>query len=188
MARKTKKSFFRSWVLVPPAPHAFIRNSVTTETYLRSKKTQLHKSSRDTTSLLRHNQSSEKIHVETAAINHRVADFLKQYAPFHEMEEADLLELAKHGRVRFYERHQYVLAPGSSRVQGLVIQQGTVLLWDERSNDAKLLDVRGAGDLLGVDQVNNGSSHPYAARTVSDVLIYAFPTSEFNALVEKYSE
>jgi CBS domain-containing protein len=124
--------------------------------------------------------------VETAAISHRVADFLKQYPPFHEMAESDLLQLARHGRVRFYERHQYILAQGSPRVQVFVIQQGTVLLWDERGNEAKLLDVRGAGDLLGVDNENDAPSHPLAARSVSDVLIYAFPTPEFNALIDKY--
>jgi CBS domain-containing protein len=124
--------------------------------------------------------------METAAISHRVADFLKQYAPFHEMHETDLLALAKHGRVRFYERHQYVLAQGSLRAEALVIQQGTVLLWDERSNEARLLDVRGAGDLLGVDQVNNDGFHPCAARSISDVLVYAFPSLEFSALVDKY--
>jgi CBS domain-containing protein len=124
--------------------------------------------------------------VETAAISYRVADFLKQHPPFDVVEESDLLQLAKQGRVRFYERHQYILAQGSSRVQVLVIQQGTVLLWDERGNEAKLLDVRGPGDLLGVDQLFETSAHPFAARSVSDVLVYAFPVADFNALLEKY--
>jgi CBS domain-containing protein len=124
--------------------------------------------------------------VETAAISYRVADFLKQYPPFHVMEESDLLDLARHGRVRFFEKHQYVLAQGSSRLQVLVIQQGTVLVWDEKGDEAKLLDVRGAGDLLGIDQMDRAASNPYAARSVSDLLVYGFPTGEFNALVDKY--
>ena len=124
--------------------------------------------------------------METAAISYRVADFLKQHPPFDVVEEPDLLQLAKQGRVRFYERHQYILAQGSSRVQVLVIQQGTVLLWDERGNEGKLLDVRGPGDLLGVDQLHETPSHPFAARSVSDVLVYAFPVTDFNALLEKY--
>lgn len=102
------------------------------------------------------------------------------------MEERDLLHLVRQGRVRFYEKNQYVLAQGSSRGQVLVIQQGTVLLWDEQGNEAKLLDVRGAGDLLGIDQMNQVASHPYAVRSASDLLVYAFPSEEFNALVEKY--
>jgi CBS domain-containing protein len=102
------------------------------------------------------------------------------------MEESDLLKLARHGRVRFFEKHQYVLAQGSSRLQVFVIQQGTVLVWDEQGSEAKLLDVRGAGDLLGIDQLDRASSNPYAARSVSDLLVYGFPTEEFNALVDKY--
>jgi len=126
--------------------------------------------------------------VETAAISYRVADFLKQHPPFHVMEESDLVSLAKHGRVRFFEAHQYVLAQGSSRLQVFVIQQGTVLLWDEKGNEAKLLDVRGPGDLLGIDQLDRTPTNPCAARSASDLLVYGFPTEEFNALVDKYPQ
>jgi CBS domain-containing protein len=124
--------------------------------------------------------------VDTAAISYRVADFLKQHPPFHVMEADDLLKLARGGRVKFFEPHEYVLAQGGSRLQVFVIQQGTVSLWDERGKEAKLLDVRGAGDMLGIDQLTEVRSHPYAARSASDVLIYSFSINEFEALVEKY--
>jgi CBS domain-containing protein len=126
--------------------------------------------------------------VDTAAISYRVADFLKKYPPFHSIQEDDLLKLARTGRVKFFEPNQYVLAQGASRHQVLVIQQGTVSLWDERRREAQLLDVRGAGDLLGVDQFNETRSYPYTARSESDVLVYAFPFDEFDALVQKYPD
>ena len=94
--------------------------------------------------------------MDTAAISYRVADFLKTHPPFHAMDVQDLVELAKHGRVKFFEPHQYVLSQGSSRLHILVIQQGTVLLWDERREESKLLDVRGTGDLIGIDQLHDG--------------------------------
>jgi CBS domain-containing protein len=125
--------------------------------------------------------------VDTAAISYRVAEFLKKYPPFHVMEEEDLLQLAQRGRVKFFEPNEYVLAQGGSRLQVFVIQQGTVSLWDERGSEAKLLDVRGAGDMLGIDQLNEVRSHPYAARSASDVLIYAFSADEFESLVLKYA-
>ena len=70
--------------------------------------------------------------VETAAISHRVADFLKKHPPFNAIDEADLLALAARGRVRFHEPNQYILWQGEPhRHQVFVIQQGTVSMWDE---------------------------------------------------------
>jgi len=77
---------------------------------------------------------------------------------------------------------------GRSRHQIFVIQQGTVLLWDERGAEAKLLDVRGAGDILGIDYSGDGRSYPYAARSASDVLVYSFPHADFDALIQKYPD
>src|SRR5262245_45140756 len=102
------------------------------------------------------------------------------------MQEDDLLQLARRGRVKFFEPNQYVLAPGGFGLHVFVIQQGTVLLWDEQGAETKLLDVRGTGDMLGIDQSNRGRSRSYCARSASDVLVYAFPVQEFDALVEKY--
>jgi len=126
--------------------------------------------------------------VDTSAISYRVADFLKVHPPFNVMDESDLLMLAKHGRVKFFEPNQYILSQGASRYDILVIQQGTVVLCDERSAEGKLLDVRGAGDMIGIDQFNEVRIYPYAARSASDVLIYAFPAEEFAALVQKYPD
>ena len=125
--------------------------------------------------------------METAAISYRVADFLKKHPPFHALEEGDLLDLAGRGRVRFFEVNEYIVWQDEPfRMQVLVIQQGTVSLWDERGEFAELRDVRGAGDLLGIEQFNDAGSYPYSARSQTDVVIYAFPAIDFEALVLKY--
>ena len=113
--------------------------------------------------------------METGAIAYRVADFLKQHAPFHGVEEADLLALAGGGRVRFHEPNEYILWQGEPhRHQLFVIQQGTVSLWDESAEVAKLRDVRGAGDMLGTERYNDAPACVYSARSESEVVIYAF--------------
>ncbi len=125
--------------------------------------------------------------METSAISYRVADFLKKHPPFQAMEESDLLELAARGRVKFHEPNEYILWQGEPhRHQVFVIQQGTVSLWDETTADAKLSDVRGAGDLLGIERFNGAEACLHSARSSSDVLIYAFPASEFETLLVKY--
>ena len=103
------------------------------------------------------------------------------------MEDADLLELSRQGRVRFFESNEYIAWQGESyRMQVFVIQQGTVSLWDETGEAPVLRDVRGAGDMLGIEQFNDDGLYAYSARSASDVLIYVFPAIEFEALVLKY--
>jgi CBS domain-containing protein len=125
--------------------------------------------------------------VETAAISYRVADFLKRHPPFNAIDDEDLLELAARGRVRFYEPNQYILWQGEPhRLQLFVIQQGTVSLWDEASEAARLRDVRGAGDMLGVERYNDAPNCLCSVRAESDVVVYAFPQDDFDACVMKY--
>jgi CBS domain-containing protein len=104
--------------------------------------------------------------VETAAISHRVVDFLKKHPPFHAIEEGDLLDLARRGRVRFFEENEYIVWQGEPyQPHVFVIQQGTVSLWDEAGKTAVLRDVRGAGDLLGIEQLNDAGCYSYSAKS-----------------------
>jgi len=125
--------------------------------------------------------------VDTSAISYRVADFLKKHPPFQAMEEGDLLELASQGRVRFHEANEYILWQGEPhKLHVSVIQQGTVSLWDEAGGQAALRDVRGAGDMLGIECFTGAPCCLYSARSASDVVIYSFPASGFEDLVLKY--
>ena len=127
--------------------------------------------------------------METAAIAYRIIDFLKGHPPFSSMDEADLLALTVDGRVRFYEPHEYLLWQGEPhKFHVFVIQQGTVSLWDDAGTQPTLHDVRGAGDLLGIERFNGARSCLHSAKSESDVLIYAFPEGSFAALLEKYPQ
>jgi CBS domain-containing protein len=125
--------------------------------------------------------------VETAVISYRVADFLKQQPPFNAVDDADLLALAAGGRVRFYEPNEYVLWQGEPhRYEIYVIQQGSVSLWDESAGETGLRDVRGAGDMLGLERYNDARRCLYSVRSESDVVIYAFPADDFEQSILKY--
>ncbi len=125
--------------------------------------------------------------MDTSAIIYRVADFLKAHPPFNAMDEPDLLEFASRGRVRFHEANDYVLWQGQpNQFKVFVIQQGTVSLWDERSERAELRDVRGTGDMIGLEQFAGADTITCSARASTDVLIYAFSAFDFEALVLKY--
>jgi CBS domain-containing protein len=127
------------------------------------------------------------IHMDTSAIRHRVADFLKQHPPFTAMEERDLVALAANGRVRFHEANEFILWQGEPhKAYVFVIQQGTVTLWDERGDEPQLRDVRGAGDLLGAEQFNGVRSCLWSARAAGDVLLYGLSAPDFGELLFRY--
>jgi len=129
--------------------------------------------------------------MDLSAISYRVADFLKQHPPFHAIEDGDLLKLSAHGRVRFHEAGEFILWQGEPHKQYVfVIQQGTVSLWDEKSGQAELRDVRGPGDLLGVERFQGERVCVFSARASSDVVLYGFDADDFAALVlaEPYAQ
>ena len=70
--------------------------------------------------------------------------------------------------------------------QVFVLQQGTVSLWDESADGAKLRDIRGAGDMLGIERYNDAPACLHSARSETDVVLYAFPAPDFETLVLKY--
>ena len=53
--------------------------------------------------------------MNTSVIRYRVADFLKQYAPFDTLAEEDLLALASNGRVKFHEAGEQIYAQGQAK-------------------------------------------------------------------------
>jgi CBS domain-containing protein len=125
--------------------------------------------------------------VDTSAISYRVADFLKKHPPFQAVDERDLLALAARGRVRFHEANEYILWQGEPhKLHVFVIQHGTVSLWDEADGQSALRDVRGAGDMLGIERYSGAPGCLHSARSESDVVTYAFPADDFAALVGKY--
>ena len=125
--------------------------------------------------------------MDTFTISYRVADFLKKHPPFQAVDERDLLELAARGRVRFHEANEYILWQGEPhKLHVFVIQQGTVSLWDEANGQAVLKDVRGPGDMLGIERFNDAPWCLHSARSAGDVVIYSFPASDFEELILKY--
>src|SRR6202008_5156207 len=104
--------------------------------------------------------------MDTADISYRVADFLKKHPPFHAIDDRDLLTLASHGRVKFHEANEYVLWQGEPhKTYIFVIQQGTVSLWGEANGRVEVRDIRGAGEMLGIERYNGAHSVLHSARS-----------------------
>ncbi len=126
--------------------------------------------------------------MDTHEIRYRVVDFLKKHAPFHAVDDSDLLAMAAGGRVRFHEAHDYILWQGEPhKAYVFVIQQGSVSLWDESGGRAELRDVRGAGDALGLERYHEARACLHSAKAESDTVLYGFPADAFERHVLKYS-
>ena len=126
--------------------------------------------------------------MDTAAVSYRIVDFLKTHPPFSAMSDTDLLALTTAGRVKFYEANDFILWQGEPhKVHVFVIQQGTVSLWDDSGERATLRDIRGAGDLLGIERFNGARACLQSAKAESDVLIYAFAEADFDNAARKVS-
>ena len=120
--------------------------------------------------------------MKTASIGHRVADFLRRYPPFEYVEEDELLELARDGRVQFHEYDEILFQQGQPRKRFVyVIQQGVVRLIQETDRGELLRDIRGDGNLLGIGRFWGDPKHRFTARTDTDVILYALPADSFAA-------
>jgi signal-transduction protein with cAMP-binding, CBS, and nucleotidyltransferase domain len=127
--------------------------------------------------------------MNTSVIRYRVADFLKNHAPFDALPGPALIDLAGQGRVKFHEAGEYIFQQGQAKAPWVwIIQQGTVELIDESAgaNATQLRDVLGEGDLLGLEQFLGDGSYVSAARTASDVLIYAIDAAAFDELASRH--
>jgi CBS domain-containing protein len=112
--------------------------------------------------------------MKTSVIRFRVADFLKQYPPFNELTEEDLLSLAASGRVIFHESEEYVFRQHQLMGPALwIIQQGSVEILDKTPRGEELRDMLAEGDILGGERVSGSTIYAYSARTASDVILYS---------------
>ena len=125
--------------------------------------------------------------MRASTISYRVADFLKQHPPFDVLDEAVLLDLASHGRVKMHERGERLVWEG--REPGpyvFVIQQGTVRLVNETDEEEELRDILGAGDLLGVGRFLGHDTYRHTARAVTDVVLYCLRAGDVEQLITSH--
>lgn len=121
-----------------------------------------------------------------SAISVRIADFLKDYPPFQFVEIEDLRELANSGKVKFHEDGEIVFSQGQPRNQWLfVIQQGSVRILDESNEEEILVDLRGPGDILGLQGIRSDEPYLHTCKTETEAILYGFPRNQFVEMVEK---
>ena len=120
-----------------------------------------------------------------SSISVRISDFLKEYPPFEFLEIDQLLRLASHSKVKFHEDGEIVFSQGQPRDQWLyVIQKGNVRIIEEGEKGDKLIDLRGPGDLLGLQGIRSEEPYLHSCRTDSESILYGLPREMFVQFAE----
>src|SRR5579871_3298596 len=105
------------------------------------------------------------------------------------MEEHDLLSLTARGRVKFHAAGEFLCWQSTAYTPFvLVIQQGAVSLWEDANGKESLRDIRGPGDLIGIERYLGEPQYTYSAKAASEVIVYAFHSADFAPLLEKYPQ
>lgn len=124
--------------------------------------------------------------MKAASIALRMADFLKRYPPFEFLEEDDLVELAGAGRVKLHEVDEVIFTNGQPRDRfTYIINQGRVRVTGEKNGQADLVDLRGPGEIIGLNGLVSDEPYLNTGIAETDVLLYALPRAKFSELIQK---
>jgi CBS domain-containing protein len=111
---------------------------------------------------------------------HDIVEFLRQFPPFDDLDEAGLEELAKSVEVEFFAAGTTIIRQGEAPLEhARVIRRGAVELLSE----GRVLDVLGEGELFGHPSMLSGMPAGLEARAVEDTLCYRLPADAVVALL-----
>ncbi len=120
-----------------------------------------------------------------SAISVRIADFLKDYPPFQFLEIEELRALAGKGKVKFHEDGEIVFSKGQPRDQWLyVVQQGNLRVIDETEEGESLIDLRGPGDMIGLQGIRSDEPYLHTVKTDTEAILYCLPRQMFVEMAE----
>lgn len=89
--------------------------------------------------------------------------------------------IAASGRVRFHEREEILFSADDSYDGHLrVIQQGSVRLTRPAKTQQQVVDLLGAGDILGLGRFLGRTAHEHTATTITDTVLYALDFKTFS--------
>jgi CBS domain-containing protein len=102
-----------------------------------------------------------------------ITDFLRQYPPFAELNDALLDELSQSVEIEFHLMGQIIFSKGVQPLEHLrVVRAGAV----EVVSDGDVLDLMGPGEMFGHASMLSGLPPGFEARAAEDTLTYRIPT------------
>ncbi|MDX1587342.1 MAG: putative nucleotidyltransferase substrate binding domain-containing protein [Oleiphilaceae bacterium] len=112
-----------------------------------------------------------------------IFEFLRRYAPWKDLPEAALVEVAGQVQVGYFKAGSEILALGETVEDLHLIRSGAVELY-RRNGD--LYNRLSDGDLFGQLALMMNGQVRFPARAIEDSLIYFIPQQQFRSLFEHY--
>src|SRR5256885_9840516 len=103
---------------------------------------------------------------------HDIVEFLRRHAPFDDLSEADLEELAESAAVEFFAGGTTIFRQQEGPMDHVrMVRRGAVELLDR----GRVLDLLGEGELFGHPSMLSGLPTGFEARAGEDTLCYRLP-------------
>ncbi len=123
------------------------------------------------------------------AIATRIAEFLKQYPPFHHLSLEDLSEIAVGVRVVALEKHETLFQVNDALHDSFyIVASGGVNLLVISDSEETLLNKCGPGDLFGLRPFFAKNNYMMTAKAREESIVYAIPIAVFRPFVARSGE
>jgi CBS domain-containing protein len=111
---------------------------------------------------------------------HDVVEFLRRHAPFDDLDDGQLDELAGATEVEFFAAGERIFRQGEGPIEHVrVVRKGSI----ELVADGQVLDVLGEGELFGHPAMLSGYPAWFEARAGEDSLCYRLPAAAVTPLL-----
>ncbi|RZJ30695.1 MAG: cyclic nucleotide-binding domain-containing protein [Flavobacterium sp.] len=123
------------------------------------------------------------------AIAGRVADFLKDFSPFNNLANDDLLTIAENIRVVSLEKHQTLFQINDALHDSFyVVASGIINLFIISDAEESLLNKCSPGDIFGLRPFFAKNNYMMTAKAREESIVYAIPIEAFRPFMAKNSE
>ncbi len=120
-------------------------------------------------------------------ISERIADFLKDFPPFNELNEIDLGRFSTEVVISYKEKGERVFdLEEAPHPYFYVVHKGAILL--HKDSDDSIIDLCDEGDIFGLRPLMANETYKMCATAHEDSILYAIPIAAFKPLTQTYEE
>ncbi|MDO6518209.1 DUF294 nucleotidyltransferase-like domain-containing protein [Zobellia uliginosa] len=120
-------------------------------------------------------------------ISARVADFLKNYPPFNEIDIKEIESLSEEISIVYKVKGEAIFAiDEEAHKYFYVVHKGAVILTKEPNDE--VVDLCDEGDIFGLRPLIANENYKIGAKAYEETILYAIPIVDFKPIIKKYDE
>ncbi len=114
--------------------------------------------------------------------------YLQQFNLFEGITDEDLMQIHDVSMEHFYRKKDLLFEPGTKLDTVYILKEGEVTLYQMHKDKRVILDILKPGSFFGNISLNPNEETTYYAEATDKVLICAFSTDSFLAIIRSYPE